>query len=183
MSKSFPSDSRERGGSGERRRRWCGRLSGWTVGQGHRRSSNDFVPVSDKSSMVVIAMYMNNTLAYCQTISSITHNSNNPPIRQQVPQPLQKVRRKERNRLRSARKYVMDDVVVPCRPVRHRLVGKVKRVPDDCRVVGGQAKVLCRVGVHDRVDFDNGGVDAVLDEGARGGADAEASVSNTSAPV
>jgi hypothetical protein len=76
--------------------------------------------------------------------------------------------------LGAAGEDVVDDVVVLHRALGLGVVNEGARVFDDGGVVGWEAEVLAGELVHHRVDFDDGGVDAVADEGTGRGTNSEA---------
>lgn len=75
---------------------------------------------------------------------------------------LEKLERKEVDRLRAAGKDVMHNIVeAPASRVIGQLLSVAGRVGQDGLVVLAQVKVLFRKGVHNWVNLDDGGVDAM----------------------
>lgn len=87
---------------------------------------------------------------------------------------LEKLERKQRNRLSTARENVVDDVVKPPRRLVGGQTGRVSYgVLDHGRVIARELEVLARELVDDRVQLDNGGVDAMGHEGGWRRADSQ----------
>lgn len=105
-----------------------------------------------------------------------TYDGNDTVVFQEGVQTLQELDGEEVDGLCAAGEDVMHDIIV----LRGRgFLGAAHEdggVLDGGDVVGWKIEVLQGVFVHDRVDFHDGGFDAVRDERSRSGADAETAV-------
>lgn len=105
-----------------------------------------------------------------------TYNGDNAVWLEKRVQVLEEFISEEGDGLSAAGEDIVDDVVILTDTLGFvdKTVGVAYGVFDDGGVVGWKLEVLGGELVDDRVDFDNGGVDAVGDESGGGGADAEA---------